>query len=202
MKQIVFIHGGEDFRSYDEYISHLKSELVEIEYFLPKKRWRIALAEQLGKEGYQVFTPEMPNNQNAHYKEWKIWFEKMIPFLNDDVILVGHSLGGIFLPKYLSENIFPKKIKSVILVSPPYDDESLEPPLADFRLEKPLGQFAQQCSNIYVVHGDQDPIVPYSHAEKYIKELPGAKLITIKGGDHFTQPEFPELVELIKKISE
>lgn len=200
MKQVVLIHGGSDFRSYEEYMAHLKSEQVKIDDFLPQKRWKMTLAERLGEE-YQLFTPEMPNAENAHYEEWKIWFEKMFPFLNDDVILVGHSLGGIFLPKYLSENIFPKKIKAVVLVSPPYDSEGLEPPMADFALTKPLDQFAGQCSNIYIVHGDDDPIVPYSHAEKYLKELPNAKLITIKGGDHFNQPEFPELVELIKEIS-
>ena len=93
-----------------------------------------------------------------------------------------------------------KKIKAVVLVSPPYDSEGLEPPLADFSLTKPLDQVAQQCANIYIVHGDEDPIVPYSHAAKYLKELPNAKLVTIKGGDHFIQPEFPELVELIKSI--
>ncbi|OGB74971.1 hypothetical protein A2810_02725 [candidate division Kazan bacterium RIFCSPHIGHO2_01_FULL_49_10] len=199
MQQVVLIHGGEDFRSYEEYIKNLKAYQPEIEEFLPKKRWKRTLAERLG-EGYQVFTPEMPNSENARYEEWKIWFEKMFPFLDDDLILVGHSLGGIFLPKYLSENIFPKKIKAVVLVSPPYDSEGLEPPLADFVLTKPLAQLAQQCSNIYIVHGDADPIVPYSHAEKYLKELPNAKLVTIQGGDHFTQPEFPELVELIKGI--
>ncbi|MFA5270448.1 MAG: alpha/beta fold hydrolase [Patescibacteria group bacterium] len=199
MKQVVFIHGGEDFVSYEAYLKDLKALTPGIEYFLPRKRWRATMPDRLG-EGYQVFTPEMPNKQNAHYEEWKIWFEKMLPFLEDDVILVGHSLGGIFLPKYLSENIFPRKIKAVVLVSPPYDSEGLEPPLADFVLTKPLTQFAEQAPNIYIVHGDQDPVVPHSHAEKYIKELPGAKLITIRGGDHFNQPEFPELVELIKSI--
>jgi len=199
MKQVVLIHGGEDFVSYDAYLAALKTEQVKIEDFLPKRRWRNTFAERLGAE-YQVFTPEMPNRQNAHYEEWKIWFEKMFPFLNDDVILVGHSLGGIFLPKYLSANIFPKKIKAVILISPPYDSEGLTPPLADFSLTEPVSSMAQQCSNSYIIHGDADPIVPYSHAAKYLRELPTAKLITIPGGDHFIQEEFPELVELIKGI--
>ncbi len=63
----------------------------------------------------------MPNKTNAQFEEWKIWFEKFIPFLNDGVILVGHSLGGVFLAKYLSENKFPKKIGGVFLVSAVYE---------------------------------------------------------------------------------
>ena len=196
MKQVVLIHGGSDFRTYDEFITHLKSEPVDITEFLPKKRWKFTFAERLGPN-YQVLQPHMPNPENAHYEEWKIWFEKMIPFLEDGVILIGHSLGGIFLPKYLSDNLLPKKIGATILVSAPYDSEGLEPPLGDFQLTKSLDGFAQQSPVIYLVHGDADPIVPFSHAQKYLAQLPGAKLVTVKGGDHFTQPEFPELIELI-----
>jgi len=196
MKQIVLIHGGTDFRTYEEFISQLKSEPVDITEFQPKQRWRNTFAERLGPN-YQVLTPTMPNKENAHYEEWKIWFEKMSPFLIDGVILMGHSLGGIFLAKYLSENTFPKKIGATVLVSAPYNSEGLEPPLGDFQLTRPLENLAKQSPVIYLVHGGDDPIVPFSHAQKYLAQLPNAKLVTIPGGDHFSQPEFPELIELI-----
>jgi hypothetical protein len=51
----------------------------------------------------------MPNPMNARYNEWKILFKKIVLLLDDNVILIGHSLGAIFLVKYLSENKFPKK---------------------------------------------------------------------------------------------
>jgi predicted alpha/beta hydrolase family esterase len=200
MKQVVLIHGGEDFVSYEAYISSLKAEQVAITDFLPKHRWRNALPERLGTD-YQVFTPDMPNKRNAHYEEWKIWFEKMEPFLLDDVILAGHSLGGIFLAKYLSENIFPKRIKSTILISAPYDSDGLEPPLADFALTNPLTKFLEQAGDIYIIHAEDDPVVPFSHAHKYLEELSSARLVELKTGQHFSQPELPELVELIRSIS-
>jgi predicted alpha/beta hydrolase family esterase len=199
MKQVVFIHGGEDFPTYEKYLESLKNYPVTIDEFLPKKRWKNNLQQDLGDD-FQVFAPQMPNKENAKYIEWKIWFEKMFPFLDDDVVLVGYSLGGIFLPMYLSENKFPKKIKAIVLVSPPYDSEGLEPPLADFQLKDPLSNMSDQCENIFIVHGTDDPVVPYKHAQKYLNDLPMAELITIEGGDHFSQPEFPELVELIKSI--
>ena len=60
MQQVVLIHGGEDFVSYEAYLASLKARSVKIEDFLPKKRWQRTIAERLG-EGYPVFTPEMPN---------------------------------------------------------------------------------------------------------------------------------------------
>jgi hypothetical protein len=40
-----------------------------------------------------MFIPEMPNQDFASYKAWKIWFEKIFSYLNDEgVILIGHSL--------------------------------------------------------------------------------------------------------------
>ena len=80
MQQVVLIHGGEDFVSYDAYIAHLKSEPVKIDDFLPKRRWKRTLAERLG-EGYQVFTPKMPNSENAHYEEWEDLVRKNVPVL-------------------------------------------------------------------------------------------------------------------------
>jgi hypothetical protein len=59
----------------------------------------------------------MPAKQDADYIAWKIWFEKLFPFLQpENVILIGSSLGTIFLSKYLSENIFPRTIQSLHLV--------------------------------------------------------------------------------------
>jgi len=43
----------------------------------------------------------MPCIENAKYNEWKIQFEKYLKRTDNDLILIGMSLGGIFLTKYL-----------------------------------------------------------------------------------------------------
>jgi predicted alpha/beta hydrolase family esterase len=66
----------------------------------------------------------MPDTQNSYYPAWKIWFEKYFQYLGENkLIVIGHSLGGIFLAKYLSENKFPRCIDSLHLVSPVYNNE-------------------------------------------------------------------------------
>ncbi|KKP64139.1 MAG: hypothetical protein UR60_C0028G0019 [Candidatus Moranbacteria bacterium GW2011_GWF2_34_56] len=93
-KQIVYIHGGDSFESHESYLKYLKETEFSVDWFVKKKKWKETLAEELRDE-FQVFMPDMPCKQNANYEEWKIWFEKMIPFINDGVILIGHSQGGI-----------------------------------------------------------------------------------------------------------
>lgn len=83
----------------------------------------------------------MPNGNNAQYIEWKIWFERLLPFLNDGVILIGHSLGGIFLAKYLSENNFSIKVRAAILIAAPFDALGMKESLSQFKLLSPLENF-------------------------------------------------------------
>jgi len=114
-KQVIFIHGGETFDTYDEYIEYLKNTEFDPDKF-KVKRWKDSLEENLGG-GFQVIAPVMPSKYNSKYNEWEIWFKKTFPFLENDIVLIGHSLGGIFVAKYLSENKFPKKILATYLIA-------------------------------------------------------------------------------------
>ena len=198
-KQIIVIHGGTTFDTYEEYISYLKNQEVSVEKFKTRKDWKDSLEGELG-EDFEIIMPRMPNKTNAHYEEWKIWFERMIPFLNDNVILVGHSLGGIFLAKYLSGNLLPKKIKIVLLVAVPFDDTNNMESLSDFTLPASLEKFAEQVKKIYLLHSKDDPVVPFEQVEKYKKVLPNAEIIIFEDKQHFNQESFSEIVGLIKNI--
>ena len=104
----------------DDFLSRLKERKVAREDFKSKTDWKDDLEVKLASD-FEIFAPRMPNRDNAKYVAWKIWFDKLLPYLEDDLTLVGSSLGGLFLVKYLSENIFPKMIRSLILVAAPYN---------------------------------------------------------------------------------
>jgi predicted alpha/beta hydrolase family esterase len=196
-KQIIIIHGGNAFASQEEFLNFLKNQKVSREYFMSSKRWKNTLHQELG-ENFEVLAPRMPNEQNAKYAEWKIWFERMLPFVEERAILLGHSLGGIFLAKYLSENKFPKKINALFIIAAPYYE------IADkggFALGESLAGVAAQCNNIHLYQSQDDPEVPFSEVEKYQKELPGAKMHIFKDRGHFKQEHFPEIVAEIKKLA-
>lgn len=152
------------------------------------------------RENFEVFTPQMPNKQNARYEEWRIWFERMTPFLGDGVVFVGHSLGGIFLVKYLSENMFPKKIKAVILVAAPFKEVVGKESMGDFALPSSITNFSKQAGKIYLLYSKNDPIVPFEALTKYERALSGAKTKIFEDKGHFNIESFPEIIEIIKSL--
>ncbi|HUD04257.1 MAG TPA: alpha/beta hydrolase [Candidatus Paceibacterota bacterium] len=203
-QQVLVIHGGDAFNTYKEYLAELKTEKINLD-LIPYKGWKDTLGEKLGKS-FQVITPRMPSKDNAKYNEWKIWFEKYIPFLKQNMILVGHSLGGIFLAKYLSENRFPKKIKATFLVAAPYFSigdrysERRDTP-KDWILPKSLLKFEKQGGKIFLYQSKGDTLVLFNDVKKYERELPSAhpKIFSNKG--HFILEKFPEIVREIKSLS-
>lgn len=198
-KQVVVIHGGKTFKIYEKYINSLKKRDITIHKFKLQKEWKDSLQTELGVD-FEVFTPRMPNGNNAVYQEWKIWFERLSEFLNDDVILIGHSLGGIFLAKYLSENTFPKRTKAVILLAAPFADLDAGRSLCSFTLPKSLNKFTDQVKMIYIIHSKDDPVVPFEQADKYKSVLPNSELIVFADRQHFNQESFTEIITLIKSL--
>lgn len=198
-QQVVIIHGGDTFETYEAYWKYLESCELTLER-INAKNWKDYLHLQL--PSCEVIYPKMPNSKNARYPEWKLWFEKLIPLLHDGVILVGHSLGGIFLAKYLAENNFPLGIKALYLIAAPYDDKDCDYPLADFALTNHLENLAKQVGKIYLYQSRDDLVVPFVDVEKYKKDLSGAELVIFEDRGHFNQETFPELVDSIKLLAQ
>lgn len=193
--QIFFIHGGMTFRDKREYLYFLKNREISIE---EKIRWTDSFLKKKLGEDFVFIRPRMPLSDNAKYEEWKIHFERYFPYLKDNIILIGSSLGGIFLAKYLSENKFPKKILSTYLVCPPYYDK--KDLTGGFYLKSDLFLLEKSSKNLYLMFSKDDDVVPVSHAEKYRQKLKKAKIIIFESKNgHFKIAEFPEIVKLIKK---
>ena len=198
MQQIIAIHGGTTFANYDDYLNNLSTKPLHIERFSYKPMWKDLLQQQLGND-YQVLLPSMPNKTNARYSEWKVWFDHFSELAADDCILIGHSMGAIFLAKYLSQNKFPANIKATILIATPYSDESIED-LTDFKLDTITELFGAQAGKVVIFNGNDDPVISASDIQKYRDDLPNAEFITIPAPDHFMRVEFPELISILKSL--
>lgn len=195
--QILMIHGGMTFKSQKDYLHYLKTRKISLE---KKIRWTDDyLDKELGRN-FEIIRPRMPLQDNAKYSDWKICFERYIPHLRNGVILIGGSLGGIFLAKYLSENKFPKKILSTYLVCPPFDDTLGGEDLAGgFKLKSDLSLLEKNSKNLHLLFSRDDETVPVAHAEKYEKKLENAHIVIYKSKNgHFRIPKFPEIIKMIK----
>jgi uncharacterized protein len=197
-QQIVVIRGGDTFKTYKEYISCLKRKKLNLNR-LKSRGWKNNLSDDLGRN-FEVIHLRMPNTANARYTEWKIIFNKLMPLLENNVILLGHCLGGVFLIKYLSENKSPKKIKALFLISVPFDEKDSQYTLGDFKLPQNLDKFRKQVSKIFLYHSKDDDVIPFVNIEKYRKILPEAKISIFRNRGHFYQAKFKELVKDIKSL--
>jgi predicted alpha/beta hydrolase family esterase len=197
-RQLFLIHGGMTFKNRKDYLRYLKTREVSLEKY---KSWTGGyLDEKLGKR-FQIIRPRMPLADNAKYQDWKIAFERYFPYLKNGLVLLGVSLGGIFLAKYLSENKFPKKIGALYLVCPPFDNTLPgEDLVGGFRLKADLSLITQNAKNVYLLFSKDDATVPPSQAAKYRAKLKQAEIVVYKSKNgHFQVPTFPEIVRMIKK---
>lgn len=195
--QILLVHGGMTFKNKKDYLRYLKTRKISLK---KKITWSgDYLDKKLGRN-FELIRPRMPLPDDAKYDDWKIYFKRHIPYLRNNLILIGHSLGGIFLAKYLSENKFPKKILATILVAAPYGgkNKNANYTLGDFSLPKNLTKFQKQGGKIFICHSKDDPVVPFVDADKYKKALPEAKMVVFKNREHFNQESFPEIIKMIK----
>lgn len=155
--------------------------------------WQGQLPSHFGKD-YKVLSPEMPSLTKPNYQEWKTLFEKYLLKVRGDVIFVGHSLGGSFLLKYLSENTIVPKIAGLFLVAVPVNSmKGFEPPV-DYSVLK-------QISNIHLYHSTDDVEVPYAHALMYQERLQATLKTYSDRGHFFKRSEFTDIIHDIQKLT-
>lgn len=195
MKQVLIIHGGDSFNTYDSYLERLKNSTVDYERLKPQPSWKRWIADQMPDT--DVLLPSFPNSDNAVYDEWKIYFEKLLPFLSDDVRLVGHSLGAMFLAIYLNDNPLPKPVKQLCLIAGGYDDESWYE-CGTFKVHS-AKNLTKSAEETHLFHSEDDPVVPFSELSKFEQDMPSATSHTFSDRNHFLDPTFPELLELLKQ---
>lgn len=150
--------------------------------------WQAKLATDLGKS-FKVISPEMPSPRKPDYEEWKELLEKKLARAKGDLIFVGHSLGGSFLLKYLSENTINQKILALFIIAAPFNT------VKGFEV-----QSHAKAQKIQLYHCMDDVEVPFAHAVKF-SEFLGAELKSFSNRGHFFKRcEFVEIVQDIRAL--
>lgn len=200
--QILMIGGGEAFDTQEEYLKYLENYQFDIKEIHKSWKWWLLSGLSDNFEGIRV---NMPDTQNSYYPAWKIWFEKYFGYLGDQkLVVIWHSLGGIFLAKYLSENTFPRSIDALHLVSPVFNDEWLTwESTASFGFDiSKINHIVNSTKEIHLWHSKDDTVVPFEHSLEYHTRLPGSILHTFEDRWHFSwQSHFVELfLEILNQL--
>ena len=145
--------------------------------------------------------PIIQDPDSPAYATWKTMLDEQLAAENGegDITLIGHSLGGSMLLKYISEHTISLRIKALLLVAVPLwgsDDWEVE----QFALSDRYAEQLPELPSIHIFHCVDDPVVPYAHAEQYNIQLPHARLHKLDGDDHAFANGLPELAELLKKL--
>ncbi len=194
--QIVFIHGGNSFDNITDFYDDLRQRDFD-PYQAERIKWRNTIANAL-QATHESHALQMPNALNADYTAWSIWFEKIVPFLRDEVILVGHSLGGGFLLRYLTENKLPVTVEQLHLVAPCIDNLDC-PGVGDFKISiTSWSDFLSAINAVHLWHSKDDDLVPIHHSERFVQKYPPTQTHYFTDRGHFLQPEFPELLDVIQ----
>ncbi len=147
------------------------------------------LKKELQNKGIDAQTLEMPVSYNPVYEDWKTEFEKYK--VDENTILVGHSCGGGFLVRWLSEN--KVKVGKVVLVEPWIDvEKELQTGMFDFEIDK---DFPQRTEKTTIFYGeDCEPELKLS-IDKLKDTLVGVDIKVLPGvREHFCKPTFPEIL--------
>lgn len=186
MKNAIVIHGTCD---RDEYFNNEHPSLSN-------SHWIPWIQKQLLIKGFSVQTPEMPDAYSPDYIKWKECFEKFD--LNTETILIGHSCGGGFLLRWLSEN--PIEINKLVLVAPwldPYREKTES--FFDFHIDPSLASRTNEI-HIFVSQDDDKDIL--DSVKTIDSKIPENLLHNFKNRGHFClddmkTEEFPELLECV-----
>jgi len=164
--------------------------------------WFGWLRRQLILKDIHAVAIEPPFPFRPRYEEWKREFQRfdILP----DTILVGHSCGGGFLIRYLSDHK-DLRVGKVFLVAPwinPFNDaESDTADFFDFEIDP---DFPRRTGGVTVFVSIDDFKGVLKTVEILISKTKGINLREFKDKGHFTfsdlgTKEFPELLEEILK---
>ena len=168
----------------------------------PKENWFPWLKKMLEKEGYEVILPKFPTPENQSLESWMGVFENYLHELDEETIIIGHSLGCPFILSILEK--IDKPVKAAFLVAPFYQPIGIPKfdPLNQTFLEKEFDwkKIKENCKSFILFYSDKDPYINPDQPDELQEKL-NAKLIYIEDAGHFNSESgydtFPELFEKI-----
>jgi uncharacterized protein len=148
---------------------------------------------------YEVRYPRMPEEDSSTYADWKAPIQRELALLDGDVFLVGHSVGGSVLAKYLSEERFDKSVAGLFLLATPFWNGEGIWKWDEARLPEDVAAKLASIQPIVLVHSRDDEVVPFAHVELYAASLPQAILRAVDGRGHQLGNDLADVAEDIRR---
>lgn len=172
----------------------------------PNGGWRPWLMRELSKNDIYACALAMPTPDVPVKSEWVNKISEVVSIPNEDIFLVGHSLGVPAILRYLESLDKDSKIGGALLVSGPLSKiEKVGYEQVDTFLDTTFDfdHIKNACKNFVIIQGDNDKYVPFSDAEELSEKLK-CNLIFIPNGGHLADAsgifELPEALDSLLKM--
>jgi len=168
----------------------------------PEENWFSWLKKEMEELTMKVYVPKFPIDENQNLDGWLKEFKNYEQYLDENTIIVGHSLGCAFTLRVLER--FDKKIKAAILVAGfigKLNSERFDPIIESFMKDGfNWNKINENCKNFVVINSENDPYVPIAKGAELVSHL-NTGLNIIKDGGHFNTDSgyktFPVLAKMI-----
>jgi len=157
---------------------------------------------ELEKQDYQVVVPDMPDPDPPKLATWLPYLQEIIGKPDDELLLIGHSIGTVAIMRYL-EALESGQVGKVILVAGFTDQLGFKELENFFDTRLDFGKIKPKSKNGFVaIQSDNDPFVSEQYGERLKDEL-DAKLVIKHNAFHMSGAvdgeeactELPEVVE-------
>ena len=165
--------------------------------------WYPWLKQELKKLNQNVITPNFPVGLDIqNYEAWKNELDKYKEYINENTVFIAHSIGPIFVIKYVIENnINIDSLYSVSGFNGLIGIKDFDKVNQSFFINN-VPDFKKMCHNRISFFSNNDPFVPSTLLETFSKEIE-AEVHVIENGGHFIEDDgyatFSELLDVIKE---
>ena len=178
--------------------------LIHGSFGSPFVNWFPYLRNEIEKKGLVVYTPDFPTGVGyQNYNNWEKVLESYLDcgLINENTIIYAHSIGPIFVCKFLVKHKI--KVKKLVFVcgfnnylgiNEEYDNVNKTMYFDDLEEVKEL------ADEIVCFYSKNDPYVKYDTEKKFANTIATKEIIIDDGGHLNSESGYTEFKELLEFI--
>ncbi len=170
----------------------------------PREAWFPYLSAELEKRKFSVSVPQLPNPASPDVRPWVAELAKTAHSPDENLFLIGHSLGCITILRYLESLQEGKTVGGVVMVSGFAQGIGIPEISSFFLFPINWAKIRSHSKKFTAINSDNDRHVPLKYGEE-LKEKLGAKLIIEKGAGHIGEGDkcriLPSVLKAVLEMS-
>ena len=174
----------------------------------PNYCWYPWVKKELEAKGFTVEVPAMPETQTPKLALWLPHLIQTIGQPDEELYLIGHSIGCGTIMRYLEQLPEGQKVGGVVLVAGFTNDLGIEQLKNFYATPLNYDKIRGSAKGFANIQSDNDQYVPVENSQTLQDKLGGEATILHEKG-HFSGPvdkeesctELPEVIAAIEKLS-